>query len=410
MVQLSFAADERKGFVRVGNFEIVPKLSISGKFNTNVFSEADLGNLNPGEDNDTLDPDEAEDDDFIYSLAIGVDAIYPGENISLDFGILGDVRRYSDFDNQDNEDVVGHLTLDFLSPSQRYKFSLGGKHLQTKDPSSNDLQSNEKFALAERSVTSFFGSVDFLLGRSSTIILMISRSNEEYDDNELDQENTETTAFDATYRWKFGQKTSAVFNYQFSMLEYSDRVVPIIVPGEPEIPVQSDSDSHNFNLGLRWDATSKISGRAMVGFTSRDYDENQTVSGSLSSESTFTLGTSLVWKARERTSFNILLNRALEDSSFANASNLVSTSFGLGVDQKIGKKMHADLNGLFTNSDYESDIDRTDNRFSINAGFKYDFKEWLYGKLAYEFQNNSSDLDSREYVVHEIIFKVGTQF
>ena len=315
-----------------------------------------------------------------FSLSPGVSVLYPGENISFDFGISVDVRKYNDFDNQDNEDIVGHLTIDFLSPSQRYKFSLGGNYLDTKDPASNDVQSNQKFALGERSKSTIFGAVDFLLGSSSTIIFRLDRNEEEYDDKELEQENTERTSFNATYRYKFGQKTSAVFSYQFAMLEYSDEVIPIT--GEPDddgntivnpddLKLHSDSDNHSINVGLRWDATAKISGQATAGFTTRDYDETRILSGQLDSESTFSLGSSLVWKAREKTSFNFLLNRSLEDSSFVNSAFVTSTSIGLGMDQKIGKKMHADLQGIFTNNDYDDEnVDRTDNKIEIRAGFK----------------------------------------
>ena len=68
IVQVSYAAGERKGFVKIGGLEIVPKLSIGGQYTTNTFNEADLGDVNG--DGDTKDPDESEDDDFfLFALS-----------------------------------------------------------------------------------------------------------------------------------------------------------------------------------------------------------------------------------------------------------------------------------------------------------------------------------------------------
>ena len=408
--QLSLFAAERKGkgFARIGNFEIIPKLTLSGRFNTNVFSEAD-DDLN---DNGITDPGEDPDDDFIYTISPGVSILYPGENFSMQFSYLLAFEQYADFSDEDHAHQKLALKANFLTPSQRFKFITGVNFKDTKDPASNDIQSESEFAQAERKEVTIFGGADVLLGRSSTLGLKISHADNSYDDSDLERESTENTALGLDYRYKFGEKTSAIFGYQFSMLEYSEEVIPVTGNDGSGPPANSDSDNHSFNAGLSWDATAKISGQATVGFATKSYDEDEVVGGDTDDASTFTLGTKLVWKVRERTQINMLLTRLLEDSASFGSNHVTSTNFGVGVNQKIGKKMAAALNGVFSNSDYDdtNGIDRTDNKITINADFSYSFTEWLYGKLGYEFQNNSSDLDDKEYVVHEIAFTLGTQF
>ena len=470
LINVSDAADDKKGFLRVGSLELVPKLTISGTFNTNVFSEADLGDFGTIDrdgnavgqgDGLTKDPDEAEDDDFIYSIAPGLDIIYPGENFAFEFGYLVDIRKYSDFGDEDHEHQHLKLKLDFLTPSQRYKFTVGGFFRDTRDPASSDFQSDQRLFNAERDQTNFHAIADLLIGRASTFIFKVARDTNEYDASQLEAENTESTTFGVTYLHKFWEKTSIVLSYEFEKLEYPDNrdfefvfdadgdgdftdpgdVGPPGVdnnndgdfndpgvdanndgdfddPGDtpPDIapnlvPVNSDSSTHSFGVGLEWDPTAKITGRAMVGFESRSYDESNFLGDD---ESTFSLGTSLIWKAREKTSVNFSLRRSIEDSAFREAAFLTATSFGLGVKQEIGRKMVGELNGVYALNDYDDNAaglgQRTDDKITLKASLKYNIKEWLYGKLAYQFQNNSSDFEDREYTINEITFALGTQF
>ena len=426
---LSHAAGERKEFLRIGKFEVVPKLKLTFEYNTNVFSEADLGDENG---NGRDDPDEEEDDDFIYTLTPGFSIIYPGENLSMDFGYSVGIRRHSDFDNEDSENQNFNLGFNLLTPSQRYKFSAGVKFFTTRDPASDDAQSEEDLVNAERDQLTYYGGLDLLIGRASTVIFKVTMTESEYDKSVLEQENTENLTFGITYLHKYWEKTSLVLGYRYGQLEYPDNkdiVIdangnvldkanpgPPFPPGSPNVPetklpLNSESTSHSANIGLEWDATKKVSGRATVGWTSRSYDESDSIRDDTS---TFGLGTSLLWKARERTRVNFSLNRSLDDSAFKLSSFFVNTNFGVGVTQDIGRKMQGDLKFLYSLSDYDDEAagleQRTDDKYVIDLGLKYDFIDWLYSKFSYQYQNNSSDLDTRDYVIHKILLTLGTQF
>ncbi len=409
------AAEKRKGFLRLGNVEIVPNLTISAILDDNVFSEADLGD----KDLDGVDdPDENTDDDFIYSLIPSVNVLYPGENFAFELGYKVDIRKYSDFGDEDHEHQDLKLKMDFLTPSQRYKFTIGTRVRNTSDPASSDRQSEQRLFNAERDETSIYGAINLLVGRAATFIFKITRDANEYDNTGLEAENTENTIFSVTYLHKFWEKTSAVFSYEFDQLEYSDNIDIVFDPDGPgvgvdprTVPLNSDSSTHSFAVGLDWDPSAKISGRATVGFESRSYDESEFLGDD---ESTFSLGTSLVWKAREKTKVNFSLRRSLEDSAFDNAAFVTATSFGLGVTQNIGRKMIGEINGVYALNDYDDNAEglsqRTDDKITIKASLKYNIKDWLYGKLAFQHQNNTSDLDDREYSINEIIVSLGTQF
>lgn len=425
MTSFSHAAGNKKEFLRVGKFEIVPKLSLSFEFNTNVFSEADLGNENG---NDVDDPDEEEDDDFVYTVTPGIGIIYPGENFSLDFGYSVGIRRHADFDNEDSENQKFNLGFNLLTPSQRYKFSTGINFITTRDPASDDTQSEQDLINAERDSLTYSGGVDILLGRASTVNLKVKMNQSEYDERALKAENTDNLTFGITYLHKYWEKTSLVLGYTYSQLEYPDNVdVRVDAQGNvleadeevtapkklpvTTVPLNSDSTSHGVRFGVDWDATKKVSGRATVGWSSRSYDESDFIRDDVS---TFSLGTSLLWKARERTSVKLSLSRAIDDSAFDLSSFYVNTAFGAGVTQQIGRKMQANLNIQYSLSDYDDEApglpQRTDDKYTINLGLKYDFIDWLYSKLSYQFQNNSSDEDTREYVIHKVLLKLGTQF
>ena len=430
ILSLSFVSAAPKGFVRIGDFEIVPNLTISGKFTTNLFSEADgltlrspTGGIIDANGDNKPDKEE-EDDDFVYTISPRVDISYPGENVTLDFGYKIGFRQHVDFDNENNADQNFNLKLGLLSPSQRYKLGVGFSWNDTLELSNDDIKSEADNFQAEHVVGRLYASLDVLLGKKSTLNLGLSRTTDDFDDNAFDDEGTENTIFSVGYSRKIWEKTSAILNYSLGMLEYPDD--DLVTGGE----TNSDSDNHSFRIGLGWDASAKVSGKATIGWTRKTFDdENATLIlnpntgaplNNFDDTSDVTIGTSLSWKMRPKSTASLSLNRSLKDSSFRNSAFLTSSSLKLGLSQKMGEKITTSFSLGYTLSDYDDDTrfdgnniiktSRSDDKISAGVSLNYDLRDWVFWKAAYSFTDNGSDIDDREYTTNAFTVSIGTKF
>ena len=380
------------GNLKVGNFEIHPGLDVKETYNSNLFSEADGSGESP-------------DSDFFTTVTPSIDIKYPGENLIFDFGYKVDIEQYSKFtgENTEKHNVAGRLKL--ISPSRKFALTLENIFKDTRDPSGSDAQSNAALNRADRIQNQARGSIDINVGESLKLVIDGLHEFNEYDLIVLDLENTIEYVVGGALYWKFLPKTSATINLHHKKIDYRDAL-----PFE-----NSDSSSNIVRGGLAFDPTAKLSGEVTVGYEKKDYSNSAFTDGD-----TFSVAGYLDWQARAKTLININASRSLEESSFIGvgvspapgtptSSFFTRTSVGLGLSQKIGHKIEANVDGNYANNDYPV-ANRNDDTLSFNAGLIYYIQKWIYLSTKYSYQNNSSNINTRDYKIHELSGNIGAIF
>lgn len=112
---------------------------------------------------------------------------------------------------------------------------------------------------------------------------------------------------------------------------------------------------------------------------------------------TFNLGVS--WMLREGTSVSLSGSETIRSSSSRLGENFLSTSFVLGVSQRLGRRMNLGVSLGYENASYSfiesgSDSDRRDDLYSAQIGLNFNLSERWASSLSYVYAKNVSTTDS----------------
>ncbi len=373
-----------QGNIKVGDLEVHPAAAVKETYNSNLFSEADGSGEKP-------------DTDWFTTVTPGIDIKYPGERLKVDLGYKVDIERYSSFTNENTEKHEAKAKVKLTSPSMNYSLTIDNNYKDTKDPAGSDEQSNADLNRADRTQNILKGEVEIKLGELARLKFDTSNDYGKYDLSALKAENKTSNTFGGSFYYKFWPKTSATINYHYGTIGYRDATV-----------VQnSDSKSHTVRAGIAIDPTAKLSGEATFGSTKKDFTQ-----GTFNNKdaNTYSVDANLNWQARERTKVNLTATRSIEESSFGEGSSFTRSSVELGLTQNIGAKITGKVDGSYALSEYPSTDSRDDDKITVKVDLKYDMQEWLSFSVNYDYQNNDSNLNSRDYKIHKAFFLVKGTF
>jgi hypothetical protein len=156
-----------------------------------------------------------------------------------------------------------------------------------------------------------------------------------------------------------------------------------------------------------WRITDKTSLQANAGLDNRQF------SGGRPSLSNPTYGATLQYQAFEYTSLFCNLSQAVTQSIIQD-SVTVSTTYGVGLSQRLLGELHLSLSGNYSTEDFLSTTtavtDRTDNAYSLNARLSCSFLKRGTLGLTWQYSHNQSSAEGLTYGTTQLGFDVSYSY
>ena len=169
---------------------------------------------------------------------------------------------------------------------------------------------------------------------------------------------------------------------------------------------------HIVTVGLRGDLTSKISSSFRVGYEKRDPDNsgNPGYSG-------WVAGGDWVYRPTDRTTFTLVTERSIQESTFANEPYYITTSAGLGIQHYFTPKLSVTIRGAGGENDYPLKETlggktkwRNDFFYLAGGAVNYDIQPWLAVGIEYTKINRRSNFSVFSFDDDKVAGYVTLQF
>lgn len=354
--------------IRARSFLIYPELTVAGAYDDNVFAT----------DNNTQD-------DFILEVRPSITAQSQWSRHALQAQVRGAVGRYQDENDNDYEDfgagIAGRLDVKQGSVLTG-NFDIDRLHESREDPD----DANE-----EEDVTEFYRGIADVGYRHTFNRLFVRPS---FRAVRLDYEDAGNVNNDDRDRNEFfpglrvGYEISPRFNAfvqgQYKVVRYDE------TPDDGG--VDRDGEGYTVEVGTEIDYTGVLWGEVAVGYTRREFDDND-----LESQGGFAAETTLNWNVTDLTTIiGGLESRIAETTTQVNgepASGILRTGVTLEVQHELRRNIILFGNAGYTRDDFEG-VNRTDDIYVAGAGIEYLINRNISLDLDYRFSKRDSDDDA----------------
>lgn len=164
------------------------------------------------------------------------------------------------------------------------------------------------------------------------------------------------------------------------------------------------SDGANVAVGVQAALSGASYVEGFAGYSKRDYDD-----GLLDSLDTPWFGGRLVWNPTGLTTVTLEGRRAIEETTFDQASGYVATRLGVGVDHELKRNLLLRAGGYTQTNDYEG-VDREDDVTYLELGATYMMNRNLWVLLDYtRRERDVSPNDTSDYEMDVIRLTVRGQ-
>jgi hypothetical protein len=363
--------------LRAGSFFIYPQVTLGGFYDDNVFAT-----------------DDDEEGDFAATLQprVLVQSNFSRHQLVLDAG--GDVTTYAEEDDLNYQDAYarGSGRLD-ITRDNILSGSLGINKLH-EDPSSPDQEGEEE-------VTDYYrGDADLAYRRNfNRLYAVVGGGVTRLDFDEGDEDDRDRNQYLGRVRagYEISPRLSAFGQATYDVRRYDQT--------PDDAGLDRDSDGFGVRLGTEIDITSVIFGEVGVGYTYRQYDDDE-----LDSVDGIGFGGTLTWNVTPLTS--IVLNaqgdvqettvgeQGSDDRASANFQKLLTVD----VTHELLRNVLLNANAGYIRDDFEG-IDRSDDTLVVGGGISYLLNRNLSLDATYDFSTRSSDEEEEEYTRN--IFLVG---
>jgi len=342
-------------------FSLRPSLTISESWSDNLYLEAG-----------------GETKAFYTTISPSLQLVFPFGKHQLDLGYRADLILCG----SDPEYTAKHHFIDAgvnFDLAHGLSISLANNlSLLSNPPDFNHDIRDDYF----RNVTGV--SLSYQLATKTKASIAYSHDVTNYNRRALHSSDFTIDAVEVTLWYKFLPKTSALIDYAFQSIDNTR--------------AGTDNQAHTTSVGLEWDPTSKLSGRAQVGYLLKNYDHS-------SSRDFYGLSAlvNLKYKYSQKLSFTFQGFRKVNETSTEagnvnNGDYYISAGAKLGANYKMGEKVSlfastAVVKDRFDGSDAQGRR-RNDVLSSYEIGLRYTMTERLTLFSRYQFQINDSNIDS----------------
>jgi hypothetical protein len=152
----------------------------------------------------------------------------------------------------------------------------------------------------------------------------------------------------------------------------------------PNVTTLRDSSGYTFDVGADFDIRGVATGVFGIGYTEQDYDF-----AGLPDVDGLSLDGLIRWFPTQLTTITLSAARDIKDAPFANSGGFFATSAGVSIDHELRRNVILSAGFSLSEDDY-SDIDRTDERYGLNAGVTYFMNRNVGVRGSWNYQNQDS--------------------
>jgi hypothetical protein len=373
--ELLAALSTSKGNIRTGNLRLHLGFEVRETYDDNIFNTA----VN-------------EKEDLITTISPGA-LVSLGDRHKFELGYAIGVHRYSDFSDEDFVSQHGRALVDMDLPSG-VRIDFVDTYTKTEDPRPEELQLR-----ASHKSNDIDASVGYEFPAQKLMIeALYGMRYLKYDQAVNESFNKIKNILGAALYYKFLPKTSALVEYRYGVTDFFD---------SDNENTDKDAKTHAVMVGVKWDATAKLSGTVKTGWKYKKYDNVRDDFGNpYLDKNLWSVESFLTYRATTRTKIDIALNRSLVDTeyrgnlTYSRATNYLNTGGAIGVEHKLTPKLTLGFNAGFQSHEYNSIqsalLEREDEIIEMGVGLKHKLRDWLTAGIKYTYYDNDSNDPSRD--------------
>jgi hypothetical protein len=306
------------------------------------------------------------EDDTIFNFTPGLDLVFgKGSATSGNLYYKEEIRRYSNFDEQDTELSSFGLRARYENGKTKADFNALYDQLAQ---NSSDIQAFRD--IVHRDVVNVNGKVEFGISEKSSF--SVGAAYEKTDYKKDGYTDSDVLSLPVDFYFQTSPKLDWSAGYRYRTTELAGAA--------------QDSEDHFLNIGARGEFTPKLSGQLRVGYIMRSFD----VSGD---DDMFGFSGDLTYKYSDKTSYQF--NASNDFDSSATGANTEALTIGLRATNNLSEQwsMTAGINYLST---YYSSA-RTDDYTEVLIGVSYVYNQYVNFSGSFTLRNNSSDVILSEF-------------
>jgi len=362
--------------------EWIPGLKLSPFFSERVVYDSNVFQV----------PSNAQSD-VIFKTIPGFVADYTFGPHSISLGYRAEILNYVTLTNQDTVNHIGVAQLRLEYP--KLLFNLRDDFVRTSDPPNTELtgpiESNTNVLATE---------AEYRLTSRLAAGINYSWTHVNFDNQQVaDDLDRNEQLVGASLFWKILPRADLRFNYDYGIKIFR---------------FQEDRNITRqlFIVAVRGDLTAKLSSTFRIGFEHRHPDSSfqPGYNGPIMSGD-------FVYRVTDGTTITLVADRSVQESTFGTVPFYVTTSGALGIQQRIWRKLTANLRiaGGVNNYPTKQELDglntwRRDTFYAGGGGLEYEIKPWLSVGGEYVHIVRNSNFPSFDFKQDKISGRITFQF
>ncbi|MCU4674812.1 outer membrane beta-barrel protein [Catenovulum sp. 2E275] len=317
------------------------------------------------------------------------------------FNYLGDYYQYNEYDNLDYNEhkLIAIADLDHGYRTQS-KFRVS-YYTERETPGSNDAPNDIRTEFNLRQA--FVANGEFSYGRDSStgqLVLGVEHFNLNYTNNQQSFRDYDRNSLNATFYYRVAPKSRILFETRWQDYQY-----------EPPAGLIDKSSSRQFFLtGYEWQMTGQTKSIIKLGYRKQDYKDS-----TLSDQDSFSLESSIQWRANDYTRYTFIARREAIESSLINRPSYIRNTLRLNLNYDVSERSElrlalAMLNDELQSNDPESEDLGENNRYQSSITYTYSFTRSLDAQFNYLFNKRRSDTNINEYTANQFGLTLTAKF
>ncbi len=368
--------------IRVGNFNIFPKLLIQERYSDNIFLI-----------------DQNEIDDFITLISPQLHIRSDWNTHALNFHSAARIRKHINNETQDTEDYNFNTDgrIDILRES-RLTGGAGFARNHQDRSSPDDVFGLDPTIFREASAFSSYHhdfkpfsvrtTIDFYrvnfddVRRGTQII-----NNDDRDRNRIAGE------FQVSY--EFFPRYSAFVRGSVNQIDYNDRF--------NDLGLARSSEGFELNVGSQFYGSGVLFGELFIGYLDQKYDDSR-----LRRVNGISGGGKVTWLPSGLTTVTLASSRTVHETTIDLASGTFQTQAKVEVDHELRRNFLLNLSIYFIESNFVG-IQRDDNDIGLLFSANYLMNRYVNFELRYNFEKRDSNQVGSDYTGNSVSFGLSLQ-
>lgn len=357
--------------LNAGPFELVPELTVDGKFDDNIFRSF---------------TDEQDDFITVVNPKLGISA---GDKNTFDLDLEWLEGIYSDSSDDDYSDYLIDADV-HLEANSRNMFDLYAGFHKLHEERGSGFSQGELVFLIDRPDTyeEEVAGAAYSYGSEESkgrVVLAYDYYDKEYvrfPSEQITRDRTNNTLTGTLY-WGVSERTDILLEGQFVDIEYDKAALDT----GPDL----DSEETRVLLGVAWEATGKTTGTIKLGVLNKDFKD----SAREDFEDEFTWDADIFYEANERHLFS--LGAAQLAAEAVGTSNFINTEeYTASWNFQLNDLTAVYANARLANDKYEGS-ERDDDLALLEFGISRDIRRWLTVRASYSYDERDSNDAQLDY-------------